>query len=383
MKLLVVTGIFPPDHGGPASYVPAVTSALARMHEVLAVVTLSDSTQADDGVFPFPVIRIARKRNRLVRWIWTVWMIRRLARQADVVYLNGLVLEGVIACKLFSCRRVVVKVVGDLIWEKARNASATESTIDAFQSQRHSLKWDLLRRLQSWYTRKADLVIVPSRYLASIVEGWGVVKSNIAVIYNAVEMNATGTVKEEWDLITVARLVPWKNVDTLIRLSASHSWRLKIVGDGPLKNSLEALVDQLGARNDIQFTGHVDKNSVAKHIRSARAFVLNSSYEGLPHIVLEAKAAGVPVIATSVGGTVETINDGVDGYLVPDGDEQALAAVINRLMSDQELRERIGRSGQESVRDQFSFSTMVSETEHWLVNTSATTQKQSPVCDER
>jgi glycosyltransferase involved in cell wall biosynthesis len=361
-KLLIVTGIFPPDHGGPASYVPAIAMALAQHDDkILAVVTLSDSLVHDDSSYPFTVRRLARAKPWWQRAWNAVAEIRRFAKQADVVYLNGLVLEGVIACRLLSRRPVVVKVVGDLIWERARNQRAYAGRLDDFQSAKLSWKWQFLRALQSWYTARAALVICPSRYLADIVAGWGVSRERIRVIYNAVRppRDAAG-MEPEFDIVTAARLVPWKGIAELIRVAAAGHWSLKVVGDGPLREELETTAHQLGAH--VHFTGHVESVEVATHIRSGRVFVLNSTYEGLPHIVLEAKLAGVPVIATAAGGTPEVVGAPDAGVLVPTGDLERLAAELSRLLADGALRATIVASSFRQIEKDFSYERMVEQT---------------------
>lgn len=369
MKILIVTGIFPPDHGGPASYVPAIASALVQDHEIVAVVTLSDNAHHDDSEYAFSVVRINRNLPRLVRLLKTIATIRKLSRRADVAYLNGLVLEGIIACKLLSRRPVAVKVVGDLIWEKARNQAATNDSIEEFQTRAHPFKWRLLRMLQTCYTRTADLVIVPSEYLAGIVLGWGIAKTKVAVVYNAVHIPRESPIEPTWDLVTVARLVAWKGIDQLIQLAADNGWSLKIVGDGPLRASLEAMAESLATKTKIVFTGHVMQREIVQHIRSARVFVLNSSYEGLPHIVLEAKAAGVAVVASAVGGTPESINDGIDGFLYRLNDIASLTRIIKQLLDNAEFRRTIAQNGREDVLQRFSFDRMVLDSGRLLVLT--------------
>lgn len=362
MKVLVVTGIFPPDHGGPASYVPAIARGLMQQgHQLVAAITLSARLDHDDRHYGFPVVRLPRARFRPMRWVQTVLEIARLARQADVVYLNGLVLEGILAAKLICHRPTVVKVVGDLIWEKARNSAATRMDLDGFQTARLPLRWHLLRRLQAWYTAQADAVITPSRYLARLVANWGVDDARIHVIYNAVTLPPASTPNAvSYDLVTVARLVPWKGIADLIEVAADLGLRLRIVGDGPLRNELETLARQRGAH--VSFAGHVAHNQVPDEIRGARLFVLNSSYEGLPHVVLEAKAAGVAVLASAAGGTPETIHHGVDGWLVPVNDKAALAAGIQRLLSDDGARADLAQAGFRQVADQFTLSAQIDAT---------------------
>lgn len=362
MRILLVTGIFPPDHGGPASYVPAIARGLQAVgHEIAALITLSDRLDHDDTHYGFPVLRLPRQRLRPIRWLQTVFAVRRLAGTADVVYLNGLVLEGIVATKLLGHRTVVIKVVGDLIWEKARNQHATALELDAFQQAALPLRWRLLRRLQSWYTGLADVVITPSRYLAGVVACWGVAASRLKVVYNAVEAPSGATaLQPQVDIVTVARLVSWKGLADLIAVVAEHGWSLHIVGEGPLREELEGQAKGLNAR--VTFAGHVPKAKVAEAIRSGRLFVLFSSYEGLPHIVLEAKAAGVVVLASAAGGTPEAIDHGVDGWLVPVGDRPALAAAIDKLLSDDSLRQALASRGRTSISERFSHERMVRDT---------------------
>jgi len=362
MRILLVTGIFPPDHGGPASYVPVIAHGLRSLgHDIAGVITLSDHLGHDDTNFGFPVIRLRRGRYRPLRWLQTVLAIRRHAHSVDVVYLNGLVLEGIVATKLIGCRPTVIKVVGDLIWEKARNQRATTLGIDAFQEADLPLHWRLLRRLQGWYTGLADAVITPSRYLAGIVVSWGVASERLNVVYNAVELPpATAAMAPQVDIVTVARLVPWKGLADLINVVAVNGWSLRIVGDGPLRDELEAQARELNA--DVTFCGQVLAARVPEEIRGGRLFVLFSSYEGLPHIVLEAKAAGVAVLASAAGGTPEAIDHGIDGWLVPTGDRPTLAAAIARLLGDDHLRQTLARQGRTSIGERFGYERMVRDT---------------------
>ncbi len=373
MRILIVTGIFPPDHGGPATYVPRIATALMeRGHEVVGVVTLADKSIHTPTVYPFPVFRIPRKIPRVIRFAWTVQMIFAIGRRADVVYLNGLVFEGILATNILRRGRAVVKVVGDLIWEKAQSRGVTMDDLDTFQARRQPIPWQFLKRLQGWYTTKADAVVTPSEYLAAVVRRWGVRPERIHVVYNAVEVPVTdrATIEEPklYDLVTVARLVPWKGLHELVTVVVRNGWTLRIVGDGPLAGDIERQVRELNAVDKISFAGQVPKGKVAAEIRSARVFVLNSSYEGLPHIVLEAKAAGVPVVATAAGGTPETIADGVDGYLVPVGDAEALADRLRFLLDHPQERTRLATEGLRQVVSQFSLASMVALTESALLS---------------
>ena len=123
MKILVITPIFPPDIGGPASYVPAVSASLVEKGHAVTVLTLSDVLTHDDSGYLFPVIRILRPAARVMRMLQTIALIVRQGRPADVLFVNGLALEAVLA-NLYLRKPLVQKIVGDLAWERAATFSA-------------------------------------------------------------------------------------------------------------------------------------------------------------------------------------------------------------------------------------------------------------------
>lgn len=361
MRILIATGIFPPDIGGPASYVPRIAAALTARGYAVEVVTLADEpSEAKPEDYPYPVHRLPRSQARLLRMVRTIAMLTGCARRADVVLANGLYLEAALA-KTLAGRPAVAKVVGDTIWERARNAGRKE-TLDAFQTARLPLRWSVMRTLQDAWVRAFDRILTPSGYLKRIAIGWGVPASEIDVVYNAVPTTPLdAAVQPDFDIVSVGRLVPWKGFEDLIRVAGRGKWSLRIVGDGPLAGDLEALARREGAA--VTFSGHVAQAEVAPAICSGRVFVLNSSYEGLPHIVLEAMAAGVPVIASAAGGTPETIDDGRTGRLIPVGDSAALEAALSDLLGDPARAQGMARKARTALTDRFSFERMVRDTE--------------------
>jgi glycosyltransferase involved in cell wall biosynthesis len=369
VRILLVTGIFPPDIGGPASYIPRLGEALAVRHEV-QVLTLGDRVAGDES-YPFKVHRVSRGSSPWRRRWQTVRQLTRLLPQTDVALANGLFFESARAAARTG-RPVVAKVVGDVIWERARNAGATGKSLEAFQQNPGSLKWRALYWLQSRAMRRFAAVFTPSQYLAGIVRSWGVDTGRLHVIPNTADIPppADPAATAQVDLVTVARLVPWKGLVELIDLAAENQWSLSIVGDGPMRDELDHQIKSRGSQ-DIELRGAVPQEQVADEIRRGRVFVLNSSYEGLPHIVLEAKAAGVPVVATAAGGTPETINDGEDGRLVPVGKTIKLEQVLKELLNDGSVRKTLSHAGLAQLKRNFSFQEMVKDTEDLLMKTSA------------
>ncbi|MFL5542790.1 MAG: glycosyltransferase family 4 protein [Longimicrobiaceae bacterium] len=378
MKLLLVSGIFPPDPGGPAAYIPRVAAALSRRGHSVRVVCLSDRLDHDDSAYPFQVRRIARRAFVPARMLRTAAAIRRWAKDADAVLVNGLALEALLATGRHGVPRVH-KVVGDLAWERARNRGWFGGTLDEYQRADKRRLLRVLDWMRTLPLRSAARVIVPSAYLGGIVRGWKVPAERTALVYNAVEEAEAAAPAAEAPprdpapaVVTVCRLVPWKGVDGLVRaVAALPGVRLVVVGDGPLRGALEALAREAGAGGRVRFTGTLAAREVRRELRRADLFVLNSSYEGLPHVVLEAMAEGVPVVATDAGGTGELVRHGETGVLVPVGDDAALTAAIRRLLDDAPLRRALAAGALRRMRDEFSLAAMVETTERILRESAA------------
>ncbi|MEM4188257.1 MAG: glycosyltransferase family 4 protein, partial [Candidatus Hadarchaeum sp.] len=367
MRVLITTGIFPPDIGGPATYVPHIAHGLTRRGHEVIVLTLSDGIDVNDRGYPFQVIRIRRGIPKPWRQIRTLAAIWHLGREADVLFVNGLAFEAALAN--FVLRKpLVIKVVGDFAWERATTAGLTTDDFESFQQNRYGWRIEWLKAVRTFWIRRAHQVIVPSQYLARWVANWGVSKDRIFVIYNAVARvdgvePSPVPLKTSFRAITVGRLVPWKRIDQLLEaLSHLPEIGLVVIGDGPERSQLEALARKLGVSERVHFAGSLSKFETLRLMAACDLFVLNSTYEGLPHVVLEAMALGLPVVATAVGGTPEVVKDGETGILVPpEGD--GLIEALRGLVEDPEGRKAMAYAGRDWVRQQFSMEKMVQETE--------------------
>ena len=364
MRICLPTGIFPPAIGGPASYVPRIAMALVERGHEVDVIALSDAPH-NDTRYPFGVQRIPRGMARLPRMARTIAAIARAARTADVVFANGLFIEAVLA-RVFARRPLVMKIVGDWAWERATLNHRTQDDPGDFQRRRQRPRDEAVKRLRAWVTRRAQHVIVPSRFLAHLVSGWGVARERVAVIYNAPELApARDMPLPHFDgstIVTIGRLIPLKRIDAIMRaIASSPRTRLVIAGEGPSRDSLERVAADLGLQWRAIFLGAVSRDVVAGLLRMADLLVLNSTHEGLPHVVLEAFAAGTPVLATRVGGTPEVVEHGVSGWLIPSGDEAELGRSIRLLLENPALRERLREGGRGMLEQRFRWDTLVEE----------------------
>ncbi len=361
MRILLVSNLFPPDIGGPATYVSRLAGELHRRGHAVQLVVCAENP-ASGGDYSFPVRRVSRRitvpLRMLMVLLWVLWY----ARRADIVYVNGLELPAVLGSRLMR-RPSVLKVVGDFAWEYAVRHGWTNDGIDRFQQARYGRKVELVRRLEHWYARHVDRVITPSYYLKSIVAGWGVPSERISVVYNALTCRFDGSITKEAArralalegtlVLTVARLYKWKNIDVLIRLvpDLPPESKLVIVGDGPEETFLKGLAVELGVADRVIFVGRVPQDRVALYLRAADLFVLNTRYEGLSHTILEAMDVGLPVIATAVGGNMELIEDGVNGFLVEVDDRRQIVSAVRKLLYDRNLRESFVERSREKVKD--------------------------------
>ncbi|HEU5102280.1 MAG TPA: glycosyltransferase family 4 protein [Roseiflexaceae bacterium] len=364
LRIVVITGIFPPDIGGPATYVPRVASFLAERGHRVSVVTLSDvPAYHGDMQLAFHVVRIARRAPIALRMLATIATIVDLGWHADLLFVNGLQLETLTANRLLR-KPLTLKVVGDTAWERARSRGWITDTFEEFQERRYHLKVELLRTLRAWWTRAADQVIAPSQYLAEQIQRWGVQKERIQVIYNSIDPPPpapalTIPLHTPLKLLTVARLMPWKHIDRIIDAVARLGGvGLVVVGDGPERARLEALAMRHGINDRVYFAGTRSKPEVFALMGLCDIFVLNSTYEGFPHVLIEAMQAGMAVVATKAGGTVEVIEDRHTGRLIGQLNDQELYSTLAELIASTDERSRLA-DGARRAATRFNFKQMV------------------------
>jgi len=361
MKILIATGIYPPDIGGPATYSKLLFDELPKREIGVSVLSFGE-------VKHLPYI---------IRHISYFFKVLNRGRGVDLIYAQDPLGAGVpagLAAKILR-KRFVIKIVGDRAWETGVQRFNVADSLDVFSKRKnYSLFIRTLKLGQLFASKMADKIITPSKYLKKIIQNWGVDDRKIKVVYNSFDIPDNIEEKESikkvlnFDgkyVISVGRLVSWKGFCTLINIMPSllkrfSNLKLLIVGDGPDREKLQDAVRRLDLENNVVFLGSVNHKTLLHHMKASDIFVLNTAYEGFSHALLEAMAMHVPVVTTSVGGNVEIIEDGINGLLVEYDDSDGIRNAVLKLLEDDFFAETLANNAERKVKE-FNKSEMLDE----------------------
>ena len=355
MRLVIATPLYPPDPGGPATYAKLLEEELPKRGIEVVLVKFGD----------------VRKLPKLFRHFVYYQKVKKAAQTADAVLALDPASTGYPAMQAaqHAGKPFFVKIVGDYAWEQGRQRFGITASLDEFvQTTNVPFAVRFLRKRQTAVARAAKRIIVPSKYLKRIVGTWGIPEDKIEVIHNAIALEEGGKTYPAADVlprphvVTVGRLVPWKGIDGLIEAMAHREVNasLVVVGDGPEEQRLQALArKKLNGRHC--FLGALSHADTLAAMKDADVFVLNTSYEGLSHVLIEAKLLGKPIITTPVGGNVELTEDGVDALWVAPGNVEELSHAIQRLVGDPAFAAQLGANAKVQAQV-FKPQTLATET---------------------
>jgi len=391
MKILICTGIYPPDIGGPATYSNLIREELAKRGHEVSILTYGDKITNDE----LRITNIGRKRSLPVRYFLYFLKVLRLGKNADIIYAQDPVSVGLptALANIFLKKPLVLKIVGDYAWEQAQQLKAYSlklTALDGFYpfNKKHSFKIKLLQKIQTWVANQADKIITPSFYLKNIlICGWGIADEKIKVIYNSFDIFSSvvptssyvipapllnginsGEIQPiPFKILSVGRLVPWKGFNTLIEtMKNALDAELDIVGDGPELNNLKLRMTNDELKNKIKLLGKLSHNEVVQKMCSSDLFILNSNYEGLSHVILEAMACGLPVAVSRAGGNTELVGENEErGYLFDYNNKEQIKEKINYIISHPEEAAERAKKARDFVAN-FSKDKMIAKLEREL-----------------
>ena len=296
---------------------------------------------------------IIRTRSRIRKYL------RRY--DADIVQGTGYLTSVLARLAGGPLRTVVVSTASNM--PDAPRHSGESASVFAFR-----------QLLERWTARKNDLTIVVSKAIGDALIESGAPRESVVVIRTAVIPDALlraakdGPGLPERDRTfrvgLVGRLQRFKGGVEFVRMASllaaeRDDVSFFVVGIGEEMDALRRQVSDAGLDDRLAFLGHVAP--AAPVIADLDVMVIPSLSEGLGTVALEAAVLGVPVVASRVGGLVESVNDGVSGVLVPRADIRALADAVSSLLDDPERRARMGEAARAWVADEFSVADMVSD----------------------
>ena len=348
-RVLLVSGIYFPDIGGPATFIPKLARALMQNDFAVSSISLTDYRNLERPWEEWDRIFIPRKLKLPLRFIVTTFSIRVKAGRHSNIFSNGLYEEVAIA-SLLGSRLRVAKIVGDPIWERYRNRVDPLISLEEFnENTPKQFRYRLQRKLLVWSLNRFQTITTPSQQLAELVAKWGV-KSQIKVIQNGIQITEIVQSKKEYDVVTISRLVSWKNVDKVIQICKKLDLKLGVIGSGPDEDKLRALAGD----SQVEFFGELSHEKAMAILSKSRIFALLSSYEGLSHSLLEAMNMEIPVIVSNSPGNTSVIHSGENGLVISLDDDSAATASFLRLIGDFKYAELLARNAKKDASTKYN-----------------------------
>ena len=361
MRVLVTVGIFPPDIGGPATFVPKIAKYFQdELNYEIEILTLSDNKNSninDD----FSVKRIDRNLPIIYRWLKTIFTIYKLGKNKDLIFVNGLGTETTIA-NIFLKKKIIRKIVGDPVWERAYNKAKISESFDEFQVKNYGFSISLQKKVRSFSIKKSDIVVTPSKHLKNFILNLGF-KNKIEIINNGVfipEENTNIFTNDQINITIVSRLVSHKNIKKIIRAISDLNdplIYLNIIGDGPELNQLQKISLESNNKDNIIFHGKLNRDDINHIFLKSDIYIQASNYEGLPHSLLEAMSYGIPVLCTPVGECKEILGNEDRGYILDlPVSKNNIKSKISEIIGEKNIANKKGERGKDFINEKYNLT---------------------------
>ena len=361
MRVLVTVGIFPPDIGGPATFVPKIAKYFQdELNYEIEILTLSDNKNSninDD----FSVKRIDRNLPIIYRWLKTIFTIYKLGKNKDLIFVNGLGTEATIA-NIFLNKKIIRKIVGDPVWERAYSKAKISESFDEFQVKNYGFSISFQKKVRSFSIKKSDIIVTPSQHLKNFILNLGF-KNKIEIINNGVfipEENTNIFTNDQINITIVSRLVSHKNIKKIIRAISDLNdplIYLNIIGDGPELNQLQKISLESKNKDNIIFHGKLNRDDINHIFLKSDIYIQASNYEGLPHSLLEAMSYGIPVLCTPVGECKEILGNEDRGYILDlPVSKNNIKSKISQIIGEKDIANKKGERGKDFINEKYNLT---------------------------
>lgn len=363
MRILIINSEYPPIGGGAGNASANITRELTSLGQDICVLTSAfDNLPRLEIENSLRIVRIPALRRQADRSGALEQGIFVLTASVSILKLIPHWKPDVIIA-FFGIPAGAVALLAKWIYKIPYVVSLRGGDVPGFRpydfGTYHKIIAPLLR--QVW--KYAAMVVANSeglRKLALIFED----RFPISIIHNGVDSGkfVNPTIRA-WDpprLLFVGRLVHQKGLDLLLPALAGLKhlpWQLTVIGDGSQREPLQQMAAELGIAERIHFTGWQRGADLETYYQQANLFVFPSRHEGMPNVILEAMASGLPVLATCIAGNEELVLPGITGELTRPENSVALKEALERLLPDAKSRQRMGFAGRNRVEEQFTWET--------------------------
>jgi glycosyltransferase involved in cell wall biosynthesis len=377
-RILFCTGVFFPHIGGPAKITQGLAERLTNRGYNCTVLTYGDARpptgRGDNTIRPYSLVQISFSLPQPFRFIKILFKTYQLAQKNDVIYALDTYSNGLAAALISKLihKPLILRFTGDSVWETAYNQGKTTDDITTFQNKKHvGLGFLLWRR--NLILKTVNKIITDCEFLKKLLLTIGVNESKITVINNPVDtLPKVNFDREQYKkehnlknkvLMTMGRIVPWKGIKALIEIMPyileKHSdTSLVIIGDGPELDNLKKLVSDSKLTDSVTFLGKItDTQEKSKLYDVTDVVVLNTFYEGMSNVLLEAMALKKPVVTTRVGGNPEFVNND-NGILVEYNNKEQITSAILKLLDNSDRAQSLGEHGYQTTQ-QYTWDSLV------------------------
>ncbi|MGZ6347090.1 MAG: glycosyltransferase family 4 protein [Anaerolineales bacterium] len=360
MKILLLNSEYPPIGGGAGNASANIARLLVHMgNDVLLLTSLFEGLPQDEIRDGVRIVRVPALRRRIDRssaveqisFIFSAsFRTFSLARQfkPDVTLAFFGLPSGAVAWLLR--KRLGIPYV----------VSLRGGDVPGFRPYDFRIYHKLATPLLHLIWHGASAVVANSRGLHDLASEFDST-IDIPIIPNGVDLDKFSMPVRNWSpprILSVGRVVYQKGFDLAMRGLAGLKdleWEWSIAGDGPQMTTLHAMADEFGLRERVHFLGWQNADQIKDQYAAANVFLFPSRHEGMPNVVLEAMASGLPVVATRIAGSEELVSDGETGALVPAENVESLRESLKPLLVKAKLRERMGRAARLRVERSFNW----------------------------
>ena len=361
MKIVIAAPLFPPDIGGPATYTYNLAKGFAQQGIDVLVVTFGAAKnllweRTSQG---FKKIEIPRQTNKIVNYFSYFSQILQNSRDVDVIYIHDIWSVGlpVFFANLFLRKKMILRLGGDSLWEKAAQKYDIKVSLEDFYKQNQSRKLFFSRFLQDMILRKTAKIIFSCEFLKDIFLKYRKAPANKSVI---IENSQGIDIVDNQELIIdkpnsekiilfAGRLAKCKNLETLLKVfcrltEQDSSLRLRLIGQGPQLSELMSLATHLGLAGKVQFVSPQSQETIFAQIAASYLCCLVSFTEVSPNFALECLALKKPLVLTKHNGLPKNIKREL--IMVNPYDEQEIFEAIANLLDKnnyQNYRQTIAR----------------------------------------